>query len=127
MPSKPAGLRDGALAPCPATPNCVSTEAADPTQRMPPLAFAGSAEAARARLRAVLAAMHGGRVVDERGSYLRAEFTTRLLRFVDDVEFLVDADARVIRFRSASRVGRSDFGTNRRRMQEVARRFAEPP
>ncbi len=111
------------LAPCPATPNCVSTEAPDKGRRMRPIRFAGSATDARTRLRAVLAGMPRARVVHDADGYVRAEFTTRLLGFVDDVEFVIDPVASVVRFRSASRVGRSDFGANRRRMEEVTREF----
>ena len=129
MPPTPptTGLRDGRLAPCPATPNCVSTEATDERQRVPPLPFAGAPHDALERLVRVVGAMRGARVAERRDGYLRVEFTTRVLRYVDDAEFLVDPEARVVRFRSASRVGRSDFGTNRRRMAEVARRFAAGP
>ena len=118
------GVRDGALAPCPATPNCVSTRASAPGQRAAPLAFTGPATDALARLRRVVSAMPGARVVVAEERYLHAEFTSRVLRFVDDVEFLVDAENGVIHYRSASRLGRDDLGVNRRRMDEVARRFA---
>ena len=118
------GAQGGRLAPCPATPNCVASQpSTDDAHRMPPIPFTGSAAEAGARIRRVVEAMPRTRVVRAEGAYLHAEVRTRLLRFVDDVEFLVDPDAGVIHFRSASRVGRSDLGTNRRRMEEVSRRF----
>jgi len=65
--------------------------------------------------------------VSERENYLHAESGSRLLRFVDDVEFLVDSTAGVVRFRSASRVGRGDMGVNRARMKRFAARFNAAP
>lgn len=115
----------GPMAPCPATPNCVSTRAERPAQRMAPIAFRGSGGEAMARLRRVVAATPGARVVEERGEYLRAEFRTPVFRFVDDVEFALDGAAGVVHFRSASRVGRTDLGANRRRMRALTRRFLE--
>ena len=118
------GVRDGALAPCPRTPNFVSTGATDARHRMPPLAYSGAPGDALARLRAIVAACPRARVVEASERYLRAEFRSRVFRFVDDVEFLADPAAQVVHFRSASRLGRSDFGVNRRRMETIARKFA---
>jgi uncharacterized protein (DUF1499 family) len=93
---------------------------------MAPIPFAGTPSEALARVRGVIDALPRTRVAAEGDGYLHVEFTTALLRFVDDVEFLVDPAARVIHFRSASRVGRSDLGTNRRRMEEIVRLLTEP-
>lgn len=122
---KPAnlGVSGGRLAGCPDSPNCVSTQASDPAHRMEPMPLAGSAEDAIARLRGILTAMPRSRIVADRENYLHAEFRSALFRFVDDVEFLVDSEARVIHFRSASRVGHSDLGVNRRRMEEIRAAF----
>ena len=119
------GVKDGRLAPCPATPNCISSQAADEAHRMDPIPFSGEADAALARLKAVLAARPRTTVVEERGDYLRAESLSRVFRFVDDVEFLVDRAAKVIHFRSASRVGRWDLGVNRKRMEEIRKAFLQ--
>lgn len=113
----------GTLRPCPPTPNCVSTEAADRRHAMEPLPFAATPEEARARARAALLAEPRVTLVEERPGYLRAEARSRLFRFVDDVEVLVDSAARVVRFRSASRVGRGDLGVNRARMERFGARF----
>lgn len=112
-----------ALRPCPSTPNCVSTEAADARHAMPALPFADAPAAAQARARAALLAEPRTRIVAEAPGYLRAEARSRLLRFVDDVEVVVDAERRTVRFRSASRVGRSDLGVNRARMLRFSERF----
>ena len=114
-----------ALRPCPSTSNCVSTEA-DPADRrhaMAAIPFTGTAEAAQARARAALLAEPRTRIVLEQPGYLRAEARSRVFRFVDDVEVVVDGGARVIRFRSASRVGHSDLGVNRARMERFTGRF----
>jgi uncharacterized protein (DUF1499 family) len=111
------------LAPCPRSPNCVSTEATDIAHGMPPVPFTDAPDRAHARARAALLAEPRTRIVVEQPGYLRAESRSRLFRFVDDVEVVVDAAARVFRFRSASRVGRRDFGVNRARMERVSARL----
>lgn len=113
------------LRPCPSRPNCVSTEAdaADRRHAMQPIPFRAPAEAAQRMAREALLAEPRTRIVLVAPGYLRAESRTRLFRFVDDVEVVVDAPARVIRFRSASRVGRSDMGVNRARMERFTERF----
>jgi uncharacterized protein (DUF1499 family) len=112
-----------ALPPCPDSPNCVSTEARDPSHRIRPIQLTGPAEAMTRRLVAVLEEM-GGRVADGPGDgRIHAEFKSRLFGFVDDVDLVVDAEARVIRFRSASRTGYWDLGVNRRRMETVRRKL----
>lgn len=113
------------LAPCPRSPNCVSTEAKDPAKRMEPIPFTGSADAVADRLAALVDRMPGGKVVSREGDRLRAEFTSGLFRFVDDVDLLVDRQASVVRFRSASRVGYWDMGANRKRMEELRRAFVD--
>jgi uncharacterized protein (DUF1499 family) len=107
------------LAPCPASPNCVSTEAQDERHAIPPLRYHKEKSAAKEALKAAVLSLPRTRLVEEDGSYLHFEFTSRLLRFVDDVEFLFDDATRTIRFRSASRVGYGDFGVNRRRMEDI--------
>jgi uncharacterized protein (DUF1499 family) len=118
------GVKDGRLAPCPNSPNCVCTLATDDAHRIEPLAYDGTAEEAMARLKAALAALPRTRVVTETPDYLHAECTSLVFRFVDDVEFLIDRGRKVIHFRSASRVGRSDLGVNRRRMEALRQAFA---
>src|SRR5271166_4766116 len=90
------GVTDGRLAPCPAWPNCVCTQAADPGHAIEPIAFKGKADDAWARLKAILASMPRMRIVTDSGTYLHAEFTSQLFRFVDDVEFLLDEGSGVI-------------------------------
>jgi uncharacterized protein (DUF1499 family) len=88
-----------------------------------PLRYEGTVEKARARLIEAVSGMKRARIVVAEERYLRAEFTSAIFRFVDDVEFLVDDGTGTIHVRSASRVGNSDLGTNRRRVEEIRSRF----
>lgn len=115
----PVGLVDGRLRPCPASPNCVCSQVADAEHTISPLRFTGSAAAAWERLQQIVRTLPRARVTDANDQYLRVEFTTAILRFVDDVEFLLDGPGEVIHVRSASRVGYSDLGTNRKRVESL--------
>ena len=111
------------LAPCPRTPNCVSTQAPPGPQHMEPIPYTGPLAAARERLLKVLRDHPRTRIVREEPDYLKAECRSALFRFVDDVELLFDDGAKQIHFRSASRLGRKDFGVNRKRMEEIRDAF----
>jgi uncharacterized protein (DUF1499 family) len=120
------GVRDGRLAACQPTPNCVSSQAepADAEHYVAPLKFRGDSATAWAAL--VAAVRDSGRtaIVADRPGYLHAEFTSRVLGFVDDVEFQLDDPGRNIHVRSASRLGQSDFGDNRARVEAIRARLA---
>jgi uncharacterized protein (DUF1499 family) len=111
------------LAPCPRTPNCVSTQAPAGPQHIDPISYAGPLAAARARMLQILRDYPRTRIVAEEPAYLKAECRSAIFRFVDDVEFLFDDGAKRIDFRSASRLGRKDFGVNRKRMEELRAAF----
>jgi len=117
------GVSGGRLAACPDSPNCVSSQSADPRHAIDPLRYEGTAQKARERLVKAISAMKRVRIVAAEERYLHAEFTSALLRFVDDVEFLLDDGTGTIHVRSASRVGYSDLGVNRRRVEEIRSRF----
>jgi uncharacterized protein (DUF1499 family) len=117
------GMKDGALAPCPASPNCVSTKAAEGQHGIAPITFTCSAEDAKKKLLVVIRSMKRTRIVSDDGKYVHVEFTSALFRFVDDVEFIIDGSSHTIEFRSASRLGYSDLGVNRKRMEEIRSRF----
>jgi uncharacterized protein (DUF1499 family) len=117
------GVRNGRLAACPETPNCVSSQADDPRHAVDAIGFAGSAETAMERLRCVLREHPRIRITADDGRYIHAESRSRLFRFVDDLEFLVDPQASVIHVRSASRVGYSDLGVNRTRVEAIRSAF----
>lgn len=115
------GAKDGILATCPTSPNCVSSQSADEKHRIVPLIFSGDPEAAFARLKRILARRSDTTITDELPGYLRVELRTAL--FVDDGEFLLDRTQNVIQVRSASRIGYSDLGKNRSRIEEIRNEF----
>jgi uncharacterized protein (DUF1499 family) len=124
--AKPAniGVTNGQLARCPNTPNCVSTQASDSMHSIKPIVYATTKEDAMKKLIKVINSMPRTKTVNLSDDYIHAEFTSAVFRFVDDVEFYIDDTSKTIQFRSASRLGKSDFGVNRKRMEEIKRRFA---
>ena len=128
-PAEP-GLREGKLRPPSRTQNSVSSQAslwpegeyAIEYATIEPLEFAQDSALAMNRLRDVLAGWPGARVIENNPEYISVQFETRWLRFVDDAEFLLDPAAHVIHVRSASRLGRKDFGANRARIEAIRRR-----
>lgn len=115
------------LAPCPASPNCVSSQAADPGHRIDPIRFTGSPEEAVERLKSVVRKQPRTRIVAETPLSFRAEFTSAVFRFVDDVDVVADPVRSLLEIRSASRVGHSDLGVNRKRVERLRAAFAPSP
>jgi uncharacterized protein (DUF1499 family) len=107
------------LAPCPSSPNCVSTQAQDEGHAIEPIRYRKSRAEAKEALKEVIRSMPRTKLVEEDETYLHYEATSLLLRFVDDVEFLLDDETKTIHFRSASRTGYGDLGVNRKRMEQV--------
>jgi uncharacterized protein (DUF1499 family) len=125
------GARDGRLKPPSMSPNSVSSQAGlypDHPQRayaqIAPLPVDGSGPQTLERLRRIVEAMPGAKVVKADSGYLYVQFTTPMMKFVDDAEFWVDPRANVIQVRSASRIGRKDFGVNRARIEAIRARMA---
>ncbi len=110
------GLNDNRLAPCPSSPNCVCSYDTNEGHTITPIPLKGSTEDTKSALLAVLETM-GATVVSDQGEYIRSEFTSSLMGFVDDVEFYIDASS--IQVRSASRLGHSDLGANRKRVESI--------
>lgn len=119
------GVRDGRLTDCPSSPNCVSSQAVDEGHRIAPLVFNDDPAAAFALLKQMLGRRADTTIIEERAGYLRVLFRTTL--FVDDGEFLLDDKQRLIEVRSASRLGYSDLGKNRRRLEEIRQQFNSLP
>lgn len=119
MSNSKLGVQDGRLASCPSSPNCVSTQAEDASKKMEPLPFQGTLEETKATLKTILEEYDRVSIEEEREDYIHATFKTKIMRFTDDVEFYLDRSAEVVHFRSASRVGYSDLGKNRSRMEEI--------
>jgi len=117
------GVKDGRLAPCRRTPNCVCSQAdrVDREHYIEPIAFRG----AMADLRRAVESMERSTVINAERNYLYAEYRTRLMRYVDDLELYYDERQGLVHVRSASRLGRRDFGVNRQRV-EALRRLIQP-
>ncbi|MGV0024860.1 DUF1499 domain-containing protein [Phormidesmis priestleyi] len=113
------GLQNGKLTGCPSTPNCVNSQTADPTHAIAPLRYLSTPEKAFATLKQTIQAQPKTKIVAETENYLYAEFTSNLMGFVDDVEFYLDKPAGMIQVRSASRLGESDLGVNRQRVESI--------
>lgn len=111
---KNLGVTDGKLAACPGSPNCVNSQSDDPQAKIAPLSAV-----AIAQLRQVIESFERTKIVEATDDYLYAEFTSKLMGFVDDVEFYLDSPANVIHVRSASRLGKSDLGANRQRIEDI--------
>ena len=120
------GVTDGRLARPKSTPNCVSSQAdpADAVHYIAPLEFVGNSVEAMAALRKIVDAGERTLVVKHEAGYLNAEYRSKLMGYVDDVEFLASEKEGVIHVRSASRLGRRDFGVNRARIEALRERFA---
>jgi uncharacterized protein (DUF1499 family) len=120
---KNPGVTGGRLAPCPKSPNCVSSQSDDTGHYIAPILYDGTLNEARENLIAVIRSMKRSRIVTVEDTYIHAEFTSAIFRFVDDVELYLDDTAKTIHMRSASRVGKSDLGVNRKRMENLRAHF----
>ena len=123
------GANNGRLAPPKVTPNCVSSQVdpSDTEHYIAPILFKGASVEAIVAARKAVEGMRGATVIRHDGIYLYAEFRSQLMRFVDDVEFLSDEKAGLIHVRSASRLGRRDFGVNRARVEAIRARIERRP
>jgi uncharacterized protein (DUF1499 family) len=128
------GVRGGRLKPPSTTDNSVTSQAgvypdhpARQSADIAPLPLRGDGPATIAKLQGVVGAMDGARIVRSDPDYLYAQYTTRLMKFVDDVEFWYDPSAGVIQVRSASRLGKRDMGVNRKRIEAVREALAAAP
>lgn len=117
------GIHNGRLAICPSSPNCVSSQASDEDHGIAPFQYQGEKEAALERLKRVVAGFDRTTIVSESEDYLHIECKSAIMGFVDDVEFFFPEE-KVIHVRSASRLGRSDFGVNRKRVEQLRELFA---
>ena len=116
------GLLNGQLRPCPATPNCVCSEQQVEGAFAEPLVYAATADVAWRKIKYAIVET-GGVVLTEQDGYLHAVYETPLMRFVDDIELRLDENNQAIHVRSASRVGNSDLGANRKRVARIRAAF----
>lgn len=108
------GVKDGKLAACPGTPNCVNSQSDGDKEKIEPLPAVSMAE-----IKGVVEGMERTTIIEQTDNYLYAEFKSKLMGYVDDVEFYRDSGANVVHVRSASRLGKSDLGVNRKRVEEI--------
>lgn len=113
------GIHDGQLSPCPSSPNCVCSQAVDPDHAIAAIPLSANRQRQWKALQQILDQQPRATLVTVSDDYLHAEFRSLVFRFVDDVEFLIDANAQVIHLRSASRTGYSDLGVNRARVEHL--------
>ena len=124
-PPKPShlGVIDGKLGECPSSPNCVSSESSDAAHRVVPIEFTGPVADAREQLIHIVGQLPRTRLVAEQENYLHFECRSKIFRFIDDLEFYLDAKSKSIQMRSASRIGYSDLGVNRDRANKIREAF----
>lgn len=115
----------GQLAACPSSPNCVNSQSQDAVHKIEPLTFDSAPTQAMADLKRVIQNQERTTIITETENYLYAEFKSKLMGYVDDVEFLLDSNAKVIHVRSASRLGQSDLGVNRKRIETIRAALSE--
>ena len=114
------GVTDGRFAPCPASPNCVSTQAERESQRIAPVRYNPDNFAdVRDAIKNAIEAMPRTKIVTEQPDYFHVECTSLICRYVDDLEIWLDESEKLIHARSASRVGYSDMGVNRKRVESL--------
>jgi uncharacterized protein (DUF1499 family) len=122
------GIQNGKLTPCPSSPNCVSSQSLDLDlmHAIAPLTYRSTPDVAFAKLKAVIQSLPRTTIIQATPDYLYVEFSSAILGFVDDVEFYLDKDnAQTIQVRSASRLGESDLGVNRQRIEEIRSQLPE--
>ncbi len=116
----PPGHQSGVLAPCPSSPNCVSSQSMDQAHHVKPIAIPeGNLKDISSVIERVVMTYGGAEIVKNDGSYIHAIFKSKVFRFVDDVEFFIQHEKKMIEIRSASRTGYSDFGVNRKRIENL--------
>lgn len=118
------GVTNGRLKPAPKSPNAVNSQAQDAQHAIAPLSYNSSPERAMEALVKVIEATPRTRIITRNRDYVYAEYETAVMGFVDDVEFWFEPNTKLIHVRSASRLGYSDLGVNRSRIENLRRRLA---
>lgn len=118
-PPKNLGVNGGKLSPCPSSPNCVSSQGTDPEHYIEPFTSDSDLKETFAKLKETIDSLKEAQIVQADERYIYAEFTSKLMGFVDDVEFYLDETMGTIEVRSASRLGESDLGVNRKRIEAI--------
>jgi uncharacterized protein (DUF1499 family) len=121
--SESVGVKDGKLAQCPDKPNCVSSLAGDKIHFIEPFKYSADFNKAKQALIDTIKSQDRAAVISDSENYIHAEFRSRIFRFTDDVEFLFDDETKTVHLRSASRLGYSDMGVNRKRIENLREIF----
>ena len=121
------GIVDGKLRPCPSSPNCVVSEGADAAHITAPLAYRGDRATSERALEAALASLGNTRIQARNADHWHAHSVSRLFRFIDDVEMRFDDARNEVHLRSASRIGYSDMGANRKRIEALRAAYQPHP
>ncbi|MBE9061721.1 DUF1499 domain-containing protein [cf. Phormidesmis sp. LEGE 11477] len=119
------GITNGQLADCPTTPNCVMSQSVDEEHAIAPITYTGDLETAKANIVDILSVVPRTKIIEETERYILAQSESRLMGFVDDTEFYFPADENVIQVRAAARMGESDLGVNRRRIEQIRLALAD--
>ncbi|MGP4081670.1 DUF1499 domain-containing protein [Pseudalkalibacillus sp. R45] len=110
---------------CPSSLNCVSSQSASEKHNISPISYNSSSDHAYETILKVLNNMSGTKVVEEAKDYIRAECKSKWLKVVSDLEFLLDESKKIIDVRAASRVGYTDLGVNRKRVEYIRQKFIQ--
>ena len=121
---KNLGVSGGNLAPCPSSPNCVSSQGKG-KHHIKPFPLVSDYAIAWTNLKEILLHSEGVTLIEDTDTYIHAECRTKIMGFVDDLEFYLSTEEHVIHLRSASRLGYSDFGKNRKRIEEIRKKWEE--
>lgn len=114
------------LSPCPTSPNCVSSLSENKSHYVEPLTYEATLQEAREKVISIIRSMKRSEIVIAEIDYIHVTYRSALFGFVDDVEFSFDDQRKVIDVKSASRTGYSDLGVNRKRVEEIRKRFMNP-
>ena len=112
----------GQFSECPEKPNCIFSKNSTALHMIAPLIYQSTFPEAKEKLLKVIKSMPRAEIATNKENFLHVEFTSKIFRFVDDVEFYFNEPG-IIHFRSASRIGHSDMGVNRHRMEEIRHLF----
>ena len=122
------GIENGQLIQCPTTPNCVNSQAKDKKQYIEPILMTGTPLEVKNHILKILNELKRAKIIVAEDHYIRVEFISKVFRFIDDLEFYfpnTKSKEMTIHVRSASRVGHSDFGVNRKRIEQIRSKFKE--
>jgi uncharacterized protein (DUF1499 family) len=113
------GVKQGLLESCPVSPNCVVSQNGDDNHKIEPIDYTIETAKVKELLLKVLTVVPRTKIIEQTDNYIRTESASALFGFIDDVEFYFPDDEKVIHLRSASRLGESDLGVNRRRLEQI--------